>query len=348
LLSFAGAADHDRFSFTAAYLLSEKDHLVGSLEALGVRTVCLGSSDGPLFHWTAALHRVARRADVDVVHFHSPLVAGLGRPVAAALRKRPGIVTTEHNVWSSFHPLTRLVDRATAPLDDQRFSVSDAVRRALPSRLQIRSEVLIHGVDVDGISARRRDREAMRRQLAVDDMCVVVTIANLRADKDYPNLFSAAEQVLRRRDDVVFVSIGQGQMEEQLRCDLARRGLGERFRMLGHREDPVGYLVAADVFTLASRHEGLPISLLEALAAGLPAAVTAVGGVPDVVRDGVEGRLVPPGDPTALAEAIEALLDPATNAVTSEAALRRSRDFDIRPAVERQQEVYEQLAARRR
>ena len=167
----------------------------------------------------------------------------------------------------------------------------------------------------------------MRARLGVDGKRVVITIANLRTDKDYPNLFDAAEQVLADHDDIVFLAVGQGQLEGEMRADLARRDLGGQFRMLGHQEDPIAHLVAADVFTLASRHEGLPISLLEALAAGLPAAVTAVGGVPDVITDGVEGRLVPPQDPDALAGAISELLDPETNAGASAAASRRARGF---------------------
>lgn len=348
LLSFARAADHDRFSFTTVYALPEKAHLVGQLEEVGVDSVCVGP-DGraPVFR-IARLRDLVRGRGIDVVHFHSPLMAGFGRPGVATLRDPPAMVTTVHNVWSSFHPVTRAIDRLTEPLDDHLFSVSEAVHRGLPERLRSRSEVLIHGVDVQGIASRRHEREIVRAALGAGGKRVVMTVANLRADKDYPNLFDAAEQVLARHDDVVFLCIGQGQLEAELGAELARRRFGDRFRMLGHQTDPIAHLVAADVFTLASRHEGLPIALLEALATGVPAAVTAVGGVPDVITDRVEGRLVPPQDPDALARAICELLEPGENARAGAAALERAKDFDIMRAVERQQDVYEQLAARRR
>jgi glycosyltransferase involved in cell wall biosynthesis len=348
LLAFARVADHDRFKLSAAYLLPYKDHLTGALEDAGVRTTCLDGVRTWDLRWLLRLRRLVRSRRVEVVHLHSPLVAALARPALATMRRRPAIVTTGHNTWRSFHPVTRALDRLTSRLDDHVFVVSEPVHRSLPKGMRRRSEVLVHGVDVDAIARRRGERERIRTELGLAGQRVVITIANLRADKDHPNLFSAAERVLARHDDVVFLTIGQGQLEAELRADLARRGLGDRFRMLGHQEDPIRFLVAAEVFTLASRHEGLPISMLEAMAAGLPAAVTAVGGIPDVITDGVEGRLVPPADPEALAAAIEEVLDPATNARMSAAASERARDFDIRPAVERQQEVYAELAARRR
>jgi glycosyltransferase involved in cell wall biosynthesis len=348
LLSFARAGDHDRFAFHAAYLLPHKAQLVAPLQEAGVETVCLDGTRTVDVGWVRRLRRILIEQRIDVVHVHSPLVAAFVRPVVATIRPRPALVTTAHNMWPSFHPATRALDRLTAPLDDHLFSVSEAVHRSLPPGLRRRSEVLVHGVDVDDIDGRRGEREAMRAHLGVEGKRVVITIANLRADKDHPNLFSAAQQVLAEHDDVVFLAIGQGQLEDELQADLARRGLGDRFRMIGHQEDPIVHLVASDVFTLASRHEGLPISLLEALAAGLPAAVTAVGGIPQVVTDGVEGRLVPPSDPEALADAILQLLDPEVNARAGGAARRRAQDFGIGPAVERQQDVYESLVAARR
>ncbi len=125
-----------------------------------------------------------------------------------------------------------------------------------------------------------------------------------------------------------------------------RLGLGERFRFLGYQEDPIRVLAAGDVFCLSSRYEGLPIALLEAFAMGLPAAVTDVGGMPSVVRDGVEGRVVPAGDPAALAGAIAELADRDRRSELAAHAATRAHEFDIRHAVTRQQALYEDLAAR--
>ena len=101
---------------------------------------------------------------------------------------------------------------------------------------------------------------------------------------------------------------------------------------------------AFDVFVLSSRHEGLPISLLEAMAVGRPVVATRAGGIPEVLTDGRDGLVVPSGDPMALADAVLRLLrDAALRERLGLAARRRAADFDIRAAVRRQEEVYEGL-----
>jgi glycosyltransferase involved in cell wall biosynthesis len=143
------------------------------------------------------------------------------------------------------------------------------------------------------------------------------------------------------------VSVGQGPLAEQLEEQRVGLGLGERFRFLGYREDPIRVLVASDVFCLSSRFEGLPISLLEAMASGLPVVATKVGGIPSVVTDGKEGRLVPAGDPIALAAAVAELRDSGLRTRMATAADERVRAFGMDRAVERQQEVYQRVVTRR-
>ncbi len=175
--------------------------------------------------------------------------------------------------------------------------------------------MLIHGVDVDAIVARRSERaDAREAHGLTDDDLVVVSVANLRANKDYPTMLAAANRLVDDGVPVTFLTVGQGPLQEELHTLKDGLDLDDRFRFLGYQEDPIRVLAAGDVFCLSSRYEGLPIALLEALAMGLPAVVTDVGGMPSVVRDGVEGRLVPAGDPMALAGAIAELADPALRA----------------------------------
>jgi glycosyltransferase involved in cell wall biosynthesis len=278
------------------------------------------------------------------------MVAALARPVLRTLprRERPALIGTEHNVWSSHHPVTRWANRLTLPLEAATIAVSDEVRASMPSRLGRRAEVVIQGVDVDAIARRRPERDAARAEFGVHgDQLLVATVANLRANKDYPTMLTAARRLVDAGIPVHFVSIGQGPLAEQLEKEHHRLGLGECFRFLGYRDDPIRLLVAADVFCLSSRFEGLPISMLEAMAAGLPVVATRVGGIPSVVTDGTEGRLVPAGDPAALAAALAQLEDAGLRSRMATAAEDRVRAFGIDRAVQRQQELYEQLAARR-
>jgi len=111
-------------------------------------------------------------------------------------------------------------------------------------------------------------------------------------------------------------------------------------------------MAAADFFTLGSAHEGLPVAIMEAFATGLPVVATAVGGVPDQVHDGVEGLIVPPGDPTALADALTRIAgDAELRSHLAANARRRAEVYDIRTAVHTQEQRYARLtsaATRRR
>jgi glycosyltransferase involved in cell wall biosynthesis len=351
LVSFAARGDHERFAFHAAYLLREKEHLVPALRSHGVTVHPLRGRRIWWPGWVRRLRQVVVANEIEVVHFHSPLVAAIGRPALRALpeRHRPALVTTEHNVDESHHALTRLLSRLSARADDARLAVSEEVRASLPAAVARDTDVVLHGVDVEAIAARAGERASARAALGVPpDSFVVGSVANLRATKDLPTLLRAAKRVLDDGVDAWFVHVGQGPLADELAALHRELGLGPRFQLLGYHADPVAVLVGIDAFALSSRHEGLPIALLEALACGVPVAVTAVGGIPTVVRGGEEGFLVPPGDPGALAAAIARLAEPRTRAPMAAAARARATAFDIGQAVDAQQRLYETLARGRR
>jgi glycosyltransferase involved in cell wall biosynthesis len=342
-----------RYAFSAAYLLPWKDHLVPRLEAEGVVVTCLHGAHEWDPRWAARLRRLLRRDEPDVVHSHSPYVAAAARLVVRSLPRssRPALVCTEHNRWPRYRPVTRWANRLTYGLDDAHVAVSDDVRESVPARWRDRVEVLPHGIHLASVAAERDHRAEVRDELGIaDDELVVGTVANLVAKKDYPNLLAAAGRVLDGHDGprVRYVAVGQGPLESEIRERLRVLGFGDRFRLLGYRADATRVMSAFDVFTLASRHEGLPVSLMDALALGLPVVATAVGGVPQAVSDGVEGLLVPPEDPARLADAHLALArDPARREALGAAAQRRSREFDIGRAAKRLGQIYEAAAGGR-
>lgn len=330
LVSMAEVADPAAVRYQVAYLLPYKQHLVPELGSLGVRTHLLAADRGLLdVRWPGRLRDLAR--DVDVVHVHSPAVAAVARLALAPRKRHPVLVSTEHNVWSSHGRATRVANALTLPLDRQRWAVSQEVVASMWPRWRDATEVLVHGIPVDRLRARAGERSTARSGHGwADDDVVVVIVANLRANKDYPTLFRAASLAVAREPRLRFASVGQGPLEAELRAELARAGLGDRFTMLGYHADPPAVLAGADVFTLSSVHEGLPISLLEAMALGLPAVVTRVGGNAEVVTDGVDGLLVEPRQPDALADAfVELARDPGRRDRLSQAAAARAGDFDI-------------------
>ncbi len=193
------------------------------------------------------------------------------------------------------------------------------------------------------------ERDQVRAELGVSPEQVLVgTIANLRTEKAYPDLLRAARQVLDTELPVRFVAVGQGPLEAELDSLHAELDLGEGFRFLGYREDARRLLAGFDLFPLSSRDEGLPVSLMEALALGVPVVATEVGGVPEAIRHGQEGLLVPPGQPDLLAQAILKLVeDPNQRSALAEAAAVRGDAFGVRPMPERLERIYHDVAAGR-
>lgn len=353
LVSLAGCLDPGRFRIEAAYLLQEKDQLVPELEAAGVPATCLGGRGGGGGRsgggWAGRLRGLVVDGQPDILHVHAPLPAAVARPLMRTLRRRPGLLYTEHNSWDGYRLATRLANAVTYPLDDRRLVVSEDALQSVPRFLRSRSEVLVHGVDLAAVRARTGRAGAIRAELGVTGPEVlVVTVANLREHKDYPTLLGAARRALDSGAPLRFVAVGQGPLEQEIRSEMDRLGLGHAFQLLGYRPDAVDVIAAGDIFCLSSLAEGYPVALMEALALGKPVVATAVGGVAHAVRNGVEGILVPPSSPDALAAALVDLAqDEARRQAMAAAAVQRSALFDIRRAAQRHAEIYEEMASRR-
>jgi glycosyltransferase involved in cell wall biosynthesis len=347
LTACAAVRDREAFDYRAAYLLPWKDRLVPELERRDVPVECLTVHDERDLRWARRLRAALIENPVDVVHAHSPYAAGVGRLVVRSLptARRPRLVSTEHNAWSTFGTATRVLDAVTSPLDDVVITVSADVRDSIRGPARRRTEVVVHGVLLEEVRARGARRDEAREELGVGpDEVLVATVANYVPKKDYPNLLEAARRVGDLDPSVRFCAVGQGPREQEVHELRHRLGLDERVVLTGYREDAVGVLAGADVFVLASRFEGLPVALMEALALGLPVVATAVGGVPEAIDQGVEGLLVPPGRPDRLAEAItELATDPVRRKEMGDAARARSADFDIRRAVRRIEAIYRDI-----
>lgn len=330
LLLAAAHRDRDAFEYEVAHVLPTHVALRPAIEAEDVEVHGLGNPSGHDPRWVLRLRRLIDQGGFDIVHAHSPLVAAATRLAARSLprARRPRVVTTLHNVWESHHVAVRVLDRLTAPLDDARLAVSEAVRRSVPGRAARSIETVVHGVDVDAIRARA-ERDAVRAELGIaTDEVLVGAVANLKPHKAYDDLLATAARVTAGDDRVQVVAVGEGPLRADLEAEHDRLGLGDRFRFLGYRPDATRVLSGFDVFCLASRHEGLPLALMEALVLGVPAVVTDVGGNRELVDDGGEGRLVPPSRPDLLAAALrDVIADDTGRKAMAEAARRRGDDL---------------------
>jgi glycosyltransferase involved in cell wall biosynthesis len=347
VVGHASTGDRDAFEYAAAYLLPWKQHLVPELEMLGVDTHCLDVRTPADPRWLPRLRRLVREGRFDIVHIHSPALAALARPALRVWGPRPAIVYTEHNRWPSYQPVTRVANRLTLGLDDATIAVSEDVRASMGRRAS-NVEVLVHGIDVERVRRHLSDRDAVRAELGIGgDELLAVTVANLRASKGYDHLLVAARHLADQGVPVRFAAAGQGPLEGELRARAEALGLGDCFRLLGYVPDAARLVAGADLFVLASEHEGLPLAVMEALALGVPVVATRVGGIPELVDDGASGLLVDPGDPDGLAAAILTLTDPELRARLAAGATARGAGVDGRAAVSRLDGLYAQLAAQR-
>jgi glycosyltransferase involved in cell wall biosynthesis len=347
MVAAAGAHDRTAVSLRAAYLLPWKDALVGDLEALDVGCRCLDVRDERDLRWAFRLRRHLLDHPVDVLHAQSPYPAGIARLVVRTIprRVRPRIVYTLHNTWTSFSTPTRWLAGATYGLDAADVAVSEVVRSTLRPRARRRTETVVHGIDLAGVRASRGARAAIRAELGLaPDEPVLGTVANFRAQKDYPNLLATARLLRDRGVPVRIVAVGQGPQEAETRALHASLALGDRVILTGQRDDAVAVMAACDAFVMASNNEGLPVAIMEALALGLPVVSTAVGGIPEAVTDGVDGLLVPARDPEALAAAITRIVeDPALRARLAEGAAAAGDRYDIRTTTARLEAIYRQV-----
>lgn len=192
--------------------------------------------------------------------------------------------------------------------------------------------VLYNGLDLDAFPERSLS-SAPRR---------VLTVAGLRPIKGIDVLIEAAAEVVQHIPDARFTIVGDGPDREVLEAQARRLGLEPHVEFLGHRDEIPSLLAATDLFVLPSRSEAFPNALLEAMAAGLPAIATAVGGVLEVVEDDRTGVLVEPEKPAVLARALIGLMrdrDRAARLGRAARAAMRER-YSLRSMVQRLEDLY--------
>jgi glycosyltransferase involved in cell wall biosynthesis len=157
--------------------------------------------------------------------------------------------------------------------------------------------------------ARCAARTVLIDTLGIPDASIIVgTVANLRPVKGHRHLIEAAAQILQAHPNVHFVFIGEGDLRPVLEGQVKDLGIDGHVHFMGHREDARFLTAGFDLAVLASLHEGMPNTVLEAMAAGVPVLATAVGGVTEIIVDQDTGFLVPPGNPAAMADRLGSML----------------------------------------
>jgi len=265
------------------------------------------------------LIRLMRRERFDLVHVHTPVAAALGR-VAAKLARVPIVVYTAHGFY--FHDrmpswqrgaiiwVERLLGRACT---DLLFTQSEEDRRSAISERIVPADRAIwigNGVDVE--SVERADAANLDREFgARPEQPVIGFVGRIVREKGIVELVRAMRLVLDEQPNAILLVVGDTLESERdhetsriLRHEIQAHGMTKSIKFAGFRQDVPGLLQAMDIFVLPSYREGMPRSILEAMAAGVPVVATNIRGCREEIVDGETGYLVPVGDERALAEAI--------------------------------------------
>jgi glycosyltransferase involved in cell wall biosynthesis len=232
---------------------------------------------------------------------------------------------------------------------DAVIAISRAAAAALVARGIDGARVVIVPSGVDTHSFRDLDRAAARRALGLDaDAQVLAIVASLHGRKGHAVLLEALARLARHGAQPHCLAAGTGPEGQELQDLATRLGLGARMRWLGQLADVRPVLAAADVVVMPSLAEGLGVAAIEAMAAGRPVVASAVGGLPELIADGEQGLLVPPGDPDALAGALgRCLADPALCARLAAAGRLRAEAFSTIAMARGTEAVYERALAAR-
>ena len=308
------------------------------LEAVGVRM--RGAWD---LGAVVALRRLIRRERVSIVHTHSSVdgwVGGLAARAAAV-----PVVRSRHvsiRIRRRWNPVYRwLADRVITSGETIRTLVIEA--GVDPGRVV----AIPAGVDLAEFTGGPGDGEAMREKLGLSRP-VIGSVAMFRGSKGHAHLLDAFATVHARHPAARLLLVGDGIRRPWVEGLAKARGLGEAVVFTGFRADVPDLLRAMDCFVLAStRTEGVPQSLLQAFAAGVPVVASSIGGIPEVVKDGDTGILVPPEDAAALSRAIESVLgDRSGTSARVRAARRMVEDrFSHGASVSRLLALYDEVIA---
>ncbi|MFH0896368.1 MAG: glycosyltransferase [Bacteroidota bacterium] len=306
--------------------LNDEGQFADVLKKEGIQVFALTKARGLDFSVIPKLVKIIKENNIQIVHTHLWGANFWGR-MAAKSASVP-VVITEHNVdeWKS--PLHFLIDRFLFKKTDCFIAVSAAVRSFYSAKLRVPAEkikVVYNGIQANESQGHKVTKSQVKASLGIkDDEKVIAIIGRLVSQKGHEFFLKAFARLVSSRlsledasrepfrqglaSKVKALIVGDGPLKNSLQSTVHSQQLEEKVKFLGLRKDVPEILSITDILVLSSTREGLPMILLEAMAAGVIVVATRVGGTPEVVEDGVNGYLVESGDVEGLRRKIEYVL----------------------------------------
>jgi L-malate glycosyltransferase len=288
--------------------------LAERLRALGMTVVDLARRPGAIdFACVRRLRSLVAAEKIELVHAHQTTPFFYALLARGLFRSRPRILFTEHGRFFPDRGSRKraLLQRLLLGRNDLVVAVGESVKQAVVKYEGVpanRVHVVYNGIPVTAHDGIDLDRAAVRKELGVPEQAfVVIQVARLDETKNHRMALEAFRLFAAGYPPALLILVGDGPERERLERAAAEFHLNAKVKFLGSRSDVRRLLSAADVAILTSLSEGIPLSLIEAMAGGLPIVATSVGGVPEVVEHGETGLLVPSENPSALSEALRSL-----------------------------------------
>jgi len=335
--------DHDRVR-SGICALTAGGPLAKTLEDAAIPFYVIGCPPGIQWGVMLKLYRLFRANRIDVVqthHIKQLFYSGLGARMAGA-----ALVHVEHEYFTLRKGVARRGLRMMALICDRIVVVGDEIKTHLVNEVGLppsKVTVIHNGIDVGCYMPWPRvPREALGLR---PDVRLIGHVGRLEPEKDQASLLHSFRMVANTHPHTRLVIIGDGSQRVALERLGEALGIAGRVDFFGFRQDVADFLPHLELFVLSSLNEGLPLSMLEAMACARPVVATALGEIPRVIRDGVNGVTVPPADPAALAHAITAVLEhpEQSQAMGVEARRLVEEQFSLARTVEQYQALYDSL-----
>jgi glycosyltransferase involved in cell wall biosynthesis len=329
-------------SFTER-LNCDLDHL---LDDAGIDVRYLGKRPGFDYRMFYRLPPVLKECQPDIVHTHLHVLR-YALPFLLLLRNASLLHTVHNLAEREIEPRARWVQGYALNHGVVAVAVAEEVALSLERLYKVQGcRVISNGIPTASYASpqTRREQWRARENLRQDDV-LFVCVARFAPQKNHELLLKAFAQGPADDPKAHLVLVGEGVLREKLEEQTNNLGLARQVHFLGLRTDIPDVLGAMDVFVLGSDWEGNPLSVMEAMASGLPIVSTAAGGVPDMFEHGKQGLLVPIGDVQALSHCMSALLRDceARQSMGRAAGLRAKENYDVATMVRAYEEVYEQF-----
>ncbi len=288
------------------------------------------------------LRKIIREEKIRLIHSHK-MGSNFWACMLGSLCKIPVIA---HCHGQTYNWNSLLIDRLIGNLSDKIITVSEYERRSLIELWIAPSKILtIHnGIELN--KYKTQPNLDIRKQLGIKLDCPVIgIIALFRPEKNHELFLQAAQEILKKNKNINFLLVGDGPTRKRIEELASRSGIVNNCIFTGSRKDIADILSMIDIGVLTSHWEGLPLVVLEYMASCKPIVCTNVGGIPEVVRNGINGFLVPPGDYQMLAQKINLLLENKGLALEMgrKGLLLLKQDFTINAMMKKIEDLYNQI-----